>query len=147
MYSLFLLLTLLTVYFFFYPFQKKKNRFYYFFGLFSILNLYTHYHAIIVLCACALYSTINYKRLELKKIVFSFFIIGLFYSFLDSRFLYHLFEYSSSLGNETTRLPSIFGSIINPLYLIFCFSIGQSILPVGLENNSSCGYHFCLCSF
>ena len=126
MYSLFMLLTILSIYFLLVLLKSNRKKDWALFSFFSILSLYTHYHSIIVLFSCFIYYLIsNPNKNNLKPFITSFLFIALAYSFWVSSFLQHLFAYS----DELSRFPSVYGFWIQPIYVFYCFTLGQSILP------------------
>ena len=129
MYSLFVLLTMLTIYFFLKSIDSKRKKDWFLFSFFGILNLYTHYHSIIVLFCCLIFFIILNKYDKYKFLIASYLLIAFFYSFWLPSFIDHFFAYSAIGGDEPTRFPSVYGFWIKPAYLIYAYTFGQSILP------------------
>ena len=129
MYSLFVLLTLLTIYFLIIALSDRRTIYFVLFSICSVLNLYSHYHSIIVTISCFIYVLLISDKSLYKPLSLCFCFIFIAYSFWLSSFYEHFFEYSNLGGKETSRLPTKFGSWVKPIYLVYCFSIGQSILP------------------
>lgn len=129
MYSLFVLLTMLTIYFFLQSLDSNRKKNWLLFSFFGILNLYTHYHSIIVLFCCFIFFLISKKYNNYKLLIGSYLIMAFFYSLWLPSFADHFFAYSAIGGNEPSRFPSIYGFWIKPAYLIYSYTFGQSILP------------------
>jgi len=130
MYPLFTLLTIISLYYFIRALKENKKLLWLSYTVFTILNIYTHYHAFLIILAQWTFFIMRfseYKQCVRNAILSQIAIAGCF-SFWIPSFFYHLNQFSI-LGEETTRFPVTFGEWIKPIYLFYSYSLGQTVLP------------------
>ena len=133
MYPQFVFFTLISLFFFIKALRENKNEYWVGFTFFTVLNTYTHYHAFLVIASMWVFYFLRLKTYKplWKKALISQVVIAICFSFWMPSFLIHV-EKWSVLGEGFERFPSIFGLWVQPLYLFFSYSLGQTLLPWNL---------------
>lgn len=133
-YSLFSLLSLLSIYFFVRSLRENKKPFWVIYTLINILNIYTHYYALLILGVQWLYIIICRKNY--RSVIKPWFITN---AIIFSSFLVRLASFISDVAYfapwaiPRERFPFIFGKeFVEFFYIFFSFSVGQTILPWNL---------------
>ena len=130
MYPLFVFLSIISIIFFVKALRHNQSKYWIGYVIVTILNTYTHYHAFLIIASMWLFYFVRFRtyNLLLKKALLSQFVIALCFCFWLPTFIFHLINLSA-LGGESTRFPTIFGFWIRPAYLLFSYSLGQTVLP------------------
>ena len=130
MYPLFVFLSIISIFFFIKALRQNQSKYWIGYVIVTILNTYTHYHAFLIIASMWLFYFVRFRtyNLLLKKALLSQFVIALCFCFWLPTFIFHLTN-MSQLAGEPTRFPTIFGLWIRPAYLLFSYSLGQTVLP------------------
>jgi uncharacterized membrane protein len=129
MYSLFTLLSILSLLFFIKALKEDKEIYWAIYTLLTVFNTYTHYHAFLIIISQWLFflMTLSKHKNQWKRFIISQVIIASLFLFWFPSFLFHA-KQNIGIG-KFVRFPITGGFFIKPLYLFFCFCIGQTILP------------------
>ncbi|MBI4689936.1 MAG: glycosyltransferase family 39 protein, partial [Nitrospirae bacterium] len=130
MYSMFVLLTIISSYFFIRALREGKTKLWFGYTVFTILNTYTHYHAFLVILSQWLFYIVNFRQYRhlIKNVMISQAVVAFCFIFWIPVFLNHLKDFSA-LGKGGSRFPAPTGAVLKLIYLIFSFSIGQTVSP------------------
>jgi len=129
-YALFVFLTVVTTLLFFRAVRLNQGRYWVGFTIAAILNIYTHYHAFLVLASLWVWLLLDGK--EQRNIWLKFgvsqVVIAVAYLPWLPVLVAHI-ELFSTLGDGAPKFPFIWGKIAKPPYLAFSFAVGQTVLP------------------
>lgn len=130
MYPLFGFLAVLTVYLFLRAHRTDSLRYWVGFSVVAVFNLYTHYHAVLVLASIWVWLILigeRRRRVWLRFLTSQVFVALMFVPWLAV--LSAQFERFFTAAAANPRFPSIWGKIVDLPYLVFSFAVGQTVLP------------------
>lgn len=131
MYSLFALLSLFSTYFFIRSLRENRNALWAAFAFTSVLNIYTHYYAFLILGVQWLYCIFRWREFKvlLKPILTANIVILLFFAIRLSSFIQDL-AYFAPWSMPREKFSFIYAKhFVEFVYVVFSFSAGQTLLP------------------
>ena len=129
MYPLFVLLSTASILLFVRALRENNNRYWAGYTICTILNTYTHYHAFLVIASMWVFFLLSWRTYKAlgKKFLISQAAVALAFSLWVPLFLAHVDTFVVHKGAPI--FPSFLGFWIKPVYLLFSFSLGQTVLP------------------
>lgn len=131
MYSLFALLSTLSTYIFIRSLRENKNVLWVLYAIVNIINVYTHYYALLVIAVQWLFVGIRFRnyKMSLKPWIAANAFIFIAFAVRLAAFIQDV-AFFAPWAMHRERYPFIFGKhIVEFFYILFSFSVGQTILP------------------
>jgi 4-amino-4-deoxy-L-arabinose transferase-like glycosyltransferase len=132
MYSLLTLLTVLSLYFFLKALRTGRSSHWAMYTVLSTMNVYVHYHAfLVILFEWVFYFAWYAKYLKLwGKAALSQVIIAACFVWWLPGFLFQIRNPALFALDAPDKFPvAVAGWLVKPLYILYSFSLGQTILP------------------
>lgn len=131
MYSLFSLLSLLSTYYFIRAIRGNEKSHWFFYVVVNVLNLYTHYYALLTIGVQWLFLIIHNRNY--RHVIMPWFIVnGIIFIFFAVRLAAFISDvlYFAPWAIPRERFPFIVGKeFVEFFYILFSISAGQTILP------------------
>jgi len=134
MYSLFALLSSLSTYYFIRSLRERRIVLWFGYAIMNILNTYTHYYALLVIAVQWLFIIIRFRdyKIILKPWLAANAFIILAFSIRMTALIQDV-AFFAPWAMQRERFPFIYGKhFVDIFYIIFSFSVGQTILPWNL---------------
>jgi len=131
MYSLFAMFSLISSYLFIQAFRENKKSWWILYAVINILNMYTHYYAVLILGVQWLFFLIRIRQGQviLKAWITANAAIALSFVFRMPALIQDV-AYHAPWALPRERFPFIFAkNVVEFFYVFFSFSAGQTILP------------------
>jgi len=130
MYSLLTLLSISTLVYFLRAAKRGDGRDWAIFTTLTILNLYLHYHAVLVLMAEGLLWLWWSRRRDWKPAAISLTVIAGFYSLWLPQFVYQMRNPTVFALETPDQFPVVAGAAFARLgYVFYSLGLGQTLLP------------------
>lgn len=131
MYSLLTLLSTGSLLYFLRALRHERYADWAVFTILSILNLYTHYHAVLVLFGQALLAVLWVRRWERwRPLLVSAVVIALAFGLWMPRFVYQVQNPAAFALDAPDKFPVLTGATAARLgYALFSMGVGQTVLP------------------
>lgn len=131
MYSLLTLLSTGSLLYFLRALRHERHADWAVFTVLSILNLYTHYHAVLVLFGQALLLLLWVRRLQQwRPVLVSAVVIAVAFGFWMPQFVYQVQHPAAFALDAPDKFPVISGAGAARLgYALFAMGVGQTVLP------------------
>jgi uncharacterized membrane protein len=132
MYSMFAFLSASSLYFFIQSLRNNKRLSWGMYTLFTLLNLYTHYHAFLLIFAQWVYLIFNFNKYKklLPRLMVCNIISGIFFMpWVLNGMLDNFHRLSPWMRFQDVFPIRRFGYILKPLYVLYGLCLGQTLLP------------------
>lgn len=132
MYSLFAFLSIASLYFLWRALRDNNRTAWGMYTLFTTLNLYTHYHAMLLIFAQWVYLLFSWgeNKRSWVKMLFANIVAFMFYAPWLTNGLYFHMQNVATWSRRQEILPAKgFLFLAKPLYVIYGLCLGQTLLP------------------